>query len=323
MIAGLGLVTGCSSLELPFAQRRQLTRIGYLGGGTSGPYPALLEALREAMGDLGYVDGQTLALEYRFIDGALDRGPAFAAELVALKLDAILGNGQAQVEALKRATTTVPVVGVPLSGDPVGTGLVASLARPGANVTGLSTVANDTVAKRLQLLREVVPSLKQVAVIWNANNSSKAGEYREAQGAATTLGLVLSSAEIRGAGDFDSAFQSIVSARTDALLVFADPLVNGNAARIAAFARQQRLPSMYELRDGTQAGGLMNYGPNLPALFRRAAVYVDKIVKGTPPAEIPIEQPTVFDLAVNRQTAEVIGLTLPQSVLQQATEIIE
>ena len=321
-LAGSGLVTGCAVIELPFPQQPRIVRVGYLGGGTSGPYPALLQAFRDEMQRLGYVESRTLVFEHRFIDGALDRAPAFAAELVTLKPDVMLGNGLAHVEALMRATTSIPIVGVPLGGDPVGTGVVTSLARPGGNVTGLSTVASGTVSKRLQLLRELRPDLGSVAVLWNANNKSKVTEYQEAQAAAATLGLHLHAAPVRGLDDLDSALQAIAVARADALLALADPLVNGNSTRIAGFAIQQRIPSMFELRDGTVAGGLMNYGPNLTELFVRAAIYVDKIVKGTPPADIPVEQPTVFDLTINLRTADTIGLTVPQNVLQQAGEIL-
>ena len=321
-MTGLGLLAGCSGLNLPWQQQARVTRIGYLGGGTSGPYPVFLDAFRQAMRELGYVEGENITIEYRFVDGALGRAPAMAAELVALKLDVIVANGSAQVEAARVASNVVPIVGVPLGGDPVRVGLVASLARPGGNVTGLSTVASGTVAKRLQFLREVAPGLDRVAVLWNAGNSTKAAEYAEAEGAAATLGLRLLSAEVRGPGDFDGAFQAVTASGAGALMVLADPLVNGHGAQIAAVALRQRLPSMFEPRDGTDAGGLMNYGPSVIDLYRRAAIYVDKIVKGIAPAEIPVEQPTTFDVVINLRTADALGLTLPPSVLQEASELI-
>jgi putative ABC transport system substrate-binding protein len=320
-LAACGFTSGCGLPLGPWQQAARIPRIGYLGGGSSGPYPALLNEFRWALHELGYVEGQTIAIDYRFIDESPERAPAFAAELVGLNLDLIVANGAAQAAVLKARTATVPIVGVPLGGDPVGVGLVESLARPGGNVTGLSTVAGGTVTKRLQLLREATPSTSRVAVLWNPGNATKAAELKEAQAAAESLGLQLLSTEIRRPEDFEAAFQAVAEARADALALLAEPLANAHSARIAAFAIQQRLPSIHELRDFTDAGGLMSYGPNLTDLFRRAAVYVSKILKGTKPADLPVEQPTTFDLVINLRSARALGLTIPQSVLMQATEV--
>jgi len=272
---------------------------------------------------LGYVEGESILIEYRFTDSTPERAPAFAAELVGLNPDLIVANGGVPVAAAKAATTTIPIVGVPLGGDPVGTGLVATLARPGGNVTGLSTVAGGTIAKRLQLLREAVPSISRAAVLWNAINPVKAAEYKEAQAVAESLGLELLSTEVRGPNDFEGAFQAITSSRVDALVVLSETLTLAHSAWIAAFTVERRLSSIYETREFADAGGLMSYGLSLADLFRRAATYVDRILKGARPADLPVEQPTKFDFAVNLKTAQALGLTIPQGVLAQATEVIQ
>jgi putative ABC transport system substrate-binding protein len=226
------------------------------------------------------------------------------------------------VLAAKQATTTIPIV-MALGGDLVELGIVASLARPGGNVTGLSTVASNTIGKRLQLLKEAFQNISRVAIVWNPNSPAKPPEFREAQRMAPSLLLDLQSVEVRTADDFEEVFRLVSSSGADALVVLADGVTISQSARIADFALKRRLPAMYELREFTDAGGLMSYGVNRADLWRRAASYVDKILKGTKPADLPIEQPTKFDFVINLKTAQALGLTIPESVLQQATEIIQ
>jgi putative ABC transport system substrate-binding protein len=277
---------------------------------------AFVQRLRE----LGWTEGRTVAIEYRWGEGRNERFAELAAEFVRLKVDVIVTAGTANVIAAKQATSVIPIVFS--AGDPVGTGLIGSLARPGGNVTGLSTLATDLAGKRLELLREVVPSLSRVAVITNAGNPQAVLEMREVQASARTLGLEVVTPEIRRAEDIAPAFEAL-EGRADALLVVFDALVSTNRIRIGTLALGARLPTMHGNRDNVEVGGLMSYGPNLPDLWRRAGDYVDKILRGAKPADIPVEQPTKFDLVVNLITARALRLAVPPSLLARADEVIE
>jgi putative ABC transport system substrate-binding protein len=279
-----------------------------------------LAAFLQRLGELGWNDGRTVAIEYRWAEGRSERYAEFAAELVRLKVDVIVTSGIA-VPAAKLATTEIPIVFV-IAADPVGSGLVASLARPGGNVTGLSLQAPDLAGKRLELLRQIVPGLRRLAIMGNVGYRASVTEMGDAQAAARTLGLDIATSEIRSAADIEPAFESL-RGRADALYVCSDALVNVNQNRIAGLALTARLPTVSGYRDYVQSGGLMSYGPNIPDLCRRAANLVDKILRGAKPADIPVEQPTKFDLFVNLATAKALGITVPRMLLARADELIE
>ena len=321
-LAGLGLLSGCGLLPPQAQQPSKIPRIGLLqvhpGLEPSPQNRAFLEGLRE----LGYVEGQTIAIEWRFSDGRAERFPELAAELVRLPVDVIVTADPAAISAAKQATSTIPIV-MAVSGDPVGTGLIASLAQPGGNVTGLTNLAPELTGKRLQLLKEVVPGLSRVAALWNAANPAKSVEVRELQAAGGALGVRVRSLEVRSPDDFDPAFEAATRERPEALILIQDGLVVNIMPRIAEFATRMRLPTMGESPLFVEAGGLMSYGPSVLTIYRRAATYVDKILKGAKPGDLPVERPTRFEFIVNLRTARAIGLTIPESVLQQATEIIQ
>jgi putative ABC transport system substrate-binding protein len=269
----------------------------------------------------GWIDGHNLTIEYRWAEGRNERYPEIAAELVRLKVDVIVTSGTPSTLAAKQATSVIPII-FAVAGDPVATGLVASLAQPGGNVTGLSSQVSDTASKRLELLREVVPDLRRLAIIDNVGSPLMLLERDEVQAAACRFGLEVATSEIRRADDIAPAFDAL-KGRADGLYVCADPLINTNRTRFNILAVGARLPTMHSLREYVEAGGLMSYGPSLPDLFRRAADMVDKILRGRRPAEIPIEQATKFDLIINLTTAKVLGLTIPESFLLRADEVIE
>ena len=322
-LAGFGLRAGCGLPQSPWKQTARVPRIGYLGIGRAMPTSLLLDAFRRGLSDLGYVEGETIEIEYRFVDGRMEHAPALAAELVALKVDIIVTAGAEASIAAKGATSTIPIIGAILSPDPVATGLVASLARPGGNVTGLSAVPPTLSAKQLQILKEVLPDVDRVALLWNVGNPAKIAQAKDVQDVAPTLGLHMVTAEVRRDADFEAAYQAIRTARPGALLVLQDPLMAAHSAEIAAFAIEHRLPAMYEVRLDADAGGLMSYGIQSTERYYRAATYVDKILKGAKPADLPVEQPTHFDFVINLKAARSIGLPIPPAVLQQATEIIQ
>jgi putative tryptophan/tyrosine transport system substrate-binding protein len=271
--------------------------------------------------ELGWIEGRTIAIEYRWAEGRSERAAEIAAELVRLKVDVIVTSGTATVVAVKQATSVIPVVFASV-GDPVGTGLIASLARPGGNVTGLSNQTNDLGSKRLELLREVVPDLRRLAIIANVGNPAAVLEMVEVQAAARTLGLEVATFEIRRAEDIAPAFQAL-NEHADVLYVVFEPLVNTNRVRINTLALGARLPTVSGFREFVDAGGLMSYGPNNADLFRRAADYVDKILRGAKPADLPVEQPTKFDLVVNLTIAKILGLNVPPTLLARADQVIE
>jgi putative ABC transport system substrate-binding protein len=282
-----------------------------------------LEDFRQGLRELGYVEGKNIRLEVRWGEGKLDRLPGLAAELVRLEVDVILAATSPSVLAAKQATQTIPIV-MPVSSDPVGDGLVASFARPGGNITGLSMMAPELGAKRLQMLRELLPKLSHpIAVLWNPAYTGMAARFRETQREAPTLGMDVQSLEVRDSRELETAFDTINREHADALILLADPLTVSQRLRIVEFAAEARLPAIYETSAFTDVGGLMSYGPNIPELYRHAATYVDKILKGAKPSDLPIEQPTKFELVANLKTAKALGITIPPSILLQADKVIE
>ncbi|MGZ3318796.1 MAG: ABC transporter substrate-binding protein, partial [Isosphaeraceae bacterium] len=279
-------------------------------------------AFRQGLRELGWIEGQNIVIEYRFADGRLDRLPALAAEVVRLKVDIIAASPTPAALAAKNATGTIPIVFTSVP-DPVGLGLVASLARPGGNVTGLTySVGFNIFGKDLELLKEAVPKARRVAVLSNPASPSQPLTMREITDAARSLGLPLLLLEARGPGDFDGAFAAMAKERVGALFVVTDPAFIPHRARLAELTTKNRLPSIFTQREDAEAGALMSYGPSLSDIYRRAATYVDKILKGAKPADLPVEQPTKFELVINLKTARAIGLTLPQSLVQRADEVI-
>jgi putative ABC transport system substrate-binding protein len=315
---------GGAAAAWPVAARAQqagkLPTIGYLGQSTASAESHRVTSFVQRLRELGWTEGRTVAIEYRWGEGRNERFAEIAAEFVRLKVDVIVAAGSASAIAVKQATSVIPIV--VSMGDPVGTGLIGSLARPGGNVTGLSTLATDVAGKRLELLREVVPRLSRVAVITNAGNPQTVLEMHEVQASARTLGLEVITPEIRRAEDIAPAFEAL-EGHADALLVVFDALVSTNRIRIGTLALGARLPTMHGNRDNVEVGGLMSYGPNLPDLWRRAGDYVDKILRGAKPADIPVEQPTKFELVVNLITARALRLAVPPSLLARANEVIE
>ena len=309
----------------PLAARAQrpgkLPTIGFLGPATPSVEGQRVAAFVQRLRELGWIDGRDLAIEYRWAEGRNERYVEIAAEFARLKVDVIVTLGTIAVTAAKQATAVTPIVFAAVS-DPVGTGLVASLARPGGNVTGLSNQLPDTAGKKLELLREVVSGLRRLAIMANVSNPGVALEVDEVQAAARTFDLAVTTSQIRRVEDFASAFDAL-KGRADALYVCAEPLMNMNRVRINTLALGMRLPTMYGSREYVEAGGLMSYGANIPDLYRRAADFVDKILRGAKPGDIPVEQATKFDLIINLTTAKVLGLTIPESFLLRADEVIE
>jgi ABC-type uncharacterized transport system substrate-binding protein len=301
-------------------QRSGLPVIGVLGSTTLSSWSDWIPAFVQRLRELGWIDGRTVAIEYRWAEGRRERFTEMAAEFVRLKVDVIVTAGAEPVLALKQATSAVPIV-FAAAADPVGSGLVGSLGRPDGNVTGLSVQAPDLVGKRLELLREVVPGLRQVTIVANVASIGASLEMRELQALAGKLGLEAVTLEIRRAEDMAPAFEALKGA--EALYVCGDPLVSANRVRIVTFALAARLPTMYEHRAHVEAGGLMCYGPHFPDLWRRTAEFVDKILRGTKPADIPVEQPTKFQLVVNLTTAKALGLKLSEAFLLRADEVID
>ena len=303
------------------ADAQQAAKVWRIGILTNAPGPHW-DAFRQGLHQLGYVEGQDLAFENRWAEEGFGGLPALAGELVRLRVDLIVTQGTPAARAAKEATTTIPIVAASV-GDPVGTGLVASLARPGGNLTGLSDIAVDLSAKRLEFLKEVVPTAARIAVLWNPAHPTNPLQLREIEIAAHALGMTLQSWEVRGSDDLERTFAAMRKERAGVLVVLANPLMLRHRGRLADLAANNRLPAMYPFREYVEAGGLMFYGPSLSDLFRRAATLVDKILKGAKPADLPVEQPTRFELIINLKTAKTLGLAIPQSVLIRADEVIQ
>jgi putative ABC transport system substrate-binding protein len=326
-LIGLAVVLALSLTLAPLVaegqQAGKVYRVGLLSPGSSSdplvqPY---LDVFRRGLRELGYIEGQSITIEYRWAEGQYERLPDLAAELVRLRVDVIVAVAVA-VRAAKQATQTIPIV-MMSADDPVAAGLVASLARPGGNITGLSIIAHDLVAKQLQLLREVLPNVSLVAVLWNPANRSHALQLREAEAAAQALGVQLYTLEAQGPDEIDRAFAAMTRERVGALLVLLDSMLLLQRERIAHLAAKSRLPAVYGLRWHAEDGGLMAFGANQLVHSRRITSYVDKILKGAKPADLPVEQPTKFELVINLKTAKALGLTIPPSVLGRADQVIE
>jgi len=314
-------VAQCCAAE---AQAGKVWRIGFLGV-TSGPVPgsdpspnAFLRRLR----DLGYIEGKNIALEFRYSEGRTERYPVLAAELVNLKVDVLVAESTPAAIAAKQASSTVPIVMVSVD-DPVGAKLIDSLARPGGNITGLSLLAPELAAKRLDLLKQTLPKISRVAVLWNSANEGMRLRFRETQIAAPVLGVTLQSVTVQSPDDFNTVFAAMTRDRPESLLVLADTVTVANSRRTVEFATRNRVPAIYEWRGFVDAGGLMSYGVDFSEHFRRAVYFVDKILKGAKPGDLPVEQPSKFELVINLKTAKTLGLTIPQSLLLRADEIIQ
>jgi len=313
-------------IAAPLAVRAQqagkVHRIGFLGNSTPALEANLVGPFREGLRELGYVEGRNILLEYRWAEGKYERFPALIGELIALKVDVIVTAGTPAALAVRRATATIPLVMVAV-GDPVGTGLVASLALPGGNATGLTSIAPDLEGKRLEMLNAIVPKLSQVAILWNPDNAFHVKAEKEARAAAQVLRVHVHSVGVRTAEDLDRAFDTILRERPGAFIMLADRIFLHNRARIVDFAARNRLPAVYAYRELVEAGGLMSFGPNYADMHRRAATYVDKILKGAKPSDLPVELPTKFEFVINLKSAKALGLGVPQTVLLLADEVMQ
>ena len=303
-------------------QASKTAKIGILSATTPAALAPSVEAFKQGLRELGWVEEKSFVLEVRYGEGKVERLSELARELVALKMHVIVTPADLSIAAIKRETQTIPIV-MALSSDPVGAGFVASLARPGGNITGLSNISPELSGKRVELLREAVPGLSRLALLWNPEVRGAVLDYKEAASAARSLRVEVQSVEVSRAEDLDRAFSAITSQRAQALMLpGVNPVGFANRTQIVSFAQRNRLPSMFPTKEYVDSGGLMSYGPSLVDLFRRAAGYVDKILKGAKPADLPVQQPTKFELVINLKTAKTLGLTLPQSFLRRADEVI-
>jgi ABC-type uncharacterized transport system substrate-binding protein len=325
-LIGLAVVLTLNLTLAPLAADAQpagkVYRIAFLGTGSGAAQAYRVEALLVGLRDLGYVEGKNIVIEYRYADGKYDRLPDLAAELVRLKVDVIVTGGTQSTQAAMQATTTIPIVMVG-TGDPLRSGLVASLARPGGNVTGVTQLGAEVAGKRLQILKDTVPNVSRVAFLWNRANASHRPYFNDLQAAARGLRVTLQSVEVQEPYEFERAFAGMMLKRPDALIVTADGTHQLRQAWIVDFVAKRRLPTMYQLKEYVEAGGLMSYGASITDNYRRAAVYVDKILKGAKPADLPVEQPTKFELVINLKTAKTLGITVPHSLLLRADEAIQ
>ena len=320
VVLAFGLVAAPLAAEAQ--QTRKVYRIGMLETIAASLNAANLQAFRQELRALGYVEGQNLAIEYRSAEGQAERFLGLAEELVRLQVDLIVTRGTPATSAAKKATATVPII-MAASGDPIGVGLVPNLARPGGNVTGLSSITTELGGKRLELLREALPTFSHVALLWNPTNLAARNDWKEADAAARALGLMPVSLEVRKSEDFGPAFETARKRRADVMVVILDGLVQNHQRQIVDLARRHRLPDVYASREFAEAGGLLSYGVSYSDLYRRAAIYIDKIFKGAKPADLPVEQPTKFELVINLKTAKALGLTIPPSLLLRADHVIE
>jgi putative ABC transport system substrate-binding protein len=303
-------------------QPTKIPRIGFLGTASPSTISARIEAFRQGLRELGYVEGKSIVIEYRWAEGKFDRLPALAAELVRLKLDVIVTTGSTSTRAAKEATNTIPIV-MTQDTDPVGLGYVASLARPGGNITGLSTLAPEVSGKRLELLKEIIPKLSRVAVLGISTRPGNAQSLKEVELAAGAFKVQVQYLDVLDVKDIETAFRATTKGHAEAILVLQGPLFISHRIQIVDLAAKSRLPATYNVPDFVHAGGLMSYGVSIPDLFRRAAMYVDKILKGAKPADLPVEQPTKFEFIINLKAAKQIGLTIPPNVLARADRVIK
>jgi len=319
-LASLGLLSGCAALPIGPQRPARLPRVGYLD--SSGSQDRA-DGFRQSLADHGYVEGRNIVVEWRDPEGQLDRLPGLAAELVGLPVDVLVASGASTIRPLKAATATIPIV-MAMSFAPVEAGFVASLARPGGNITGLTHISRELIGKRLELFKAAVPGLSRVGVLWSPDNTDRAVEFELAEEAARALGLEVRSLEVRDHGALEAAFERASAEPVDGLfLLDSAELTVGNPTRVGALALRHRLPMSSGQRRPLEAGGLLVYGANIRSLNRRAAGYVDRILKGADPAEMPVERPATFDLVINLKTARELGLTIAPSLLQQATEVIQ
>ena len=310
----------CASAQAQ--QPKKVQRIGYLSGPSPSTSPDRIEAFRHGLRELGYVEGKNIVIESRYAEGKFDRLPTLAAELVRLKVDIIVTAGPQATRPAKQATSMIPIV-MAQDPDPVGNGFVASLARPGGNITGLATFAPELSGKQVELLKEIVPNLSRVAVLGTSTNPGNAQSLREVEVAAKAFGVKLQYLDILSPNDIETAFRAASKGRADAILLLPGPVLNLQRAQIANLVVKGRLPAIYPQTEYTEVGGLIYYGANTPDLYRRAATYVDKILKGAKPADLPVEQPTKFEFIINLKAAKQIGLTIPQRVLARADRVIK
>jgi putative ABC transport system substrate-binding protein len=321
-IFALAVIGLLSSAPEAAAQSAKVQRLALLSPATAASMAPRMDAFKSGLRELGYTEGRNLAIEYRWAEGRQERLPALAAELVRLKPDIFVAHGVVAVQALQKANAAAPIVCV-ACGDLLSTGMVASLSRPGGNVTGVTILAPEASGKRLELLKEMIPGVSRIAVLWNAANPVAVPELKETQAAARRLNLQVQSYGIKDASELEATFAAMRKGRVDALVVLSDAMLFGRRVQVAGLAAAQRLPAISFTGEFAKAGGLMGYGADLSIVTRRAATYVDKIIKGAKPGELPIEQPNKFDLIVNLKTARALGLTIPRSVLLRADELIE
>ena len=315
-------VVGLALATFRLAEAQQPAKVGYLSGNSPSGISARSEAFRQGLRELGYVEGKNIVIEYRYAEGKLDLLPALAAELVRLKVDVIVTAGPAATRPAREATSTIPIV-MGFDNDPIGNGFVSSLARPGGNITGLSSLAPEISGKQVELLKEIVPRLSRVAVLGSSTTPGNAQALKEIELAAGALKVQLQYLGVLATKDIETAFQAASKGRAGAVLVLPSPLATRQRAQIAGLAAKSRLPAIYPQSDYMDAGGLMFYGPSLTVLFRRAATYVDKILKGGKPADIPVEQPMKFEFIINLKAAKQIGLMIPPNVLARADRVIK
>jgi ABC-type uncharacterized transport system substrate-binding protein len=303
-------------------QPKKIPRIGFLVATSPSAFSARIEAFRQGLRDLGYVEGKNIGIEYRYADGKLDRLPDLAAELVRLNVDIIVTAGPTDTKAAKKATNTMPIV-MGFDTDPVGNGFVTSLARPGGNITGLSSLAPELSGKQLELLKEIVPKLSLVAVLGTSTNPGKPQQLKEMELAAKAFGVKFQYLDVLGPKDIETAFRAVSKGRAEGVLVLGGPVLISHRTQVVDLAVKSRLPAIYNVAEFVEAGGLMTYSTSFTDLYRRAATYVDKILKGAKPADLPVEQPTKFELIINLKTAKQIGLTIPPNVLARADKVIK
>ena len=319
------LALGGTAVAWPHAARGQqngkLPTIGFIGPSTASADVTRRAALKQRLGELGWIEGRTVTIEYRWAEGNVARAGEIAADYVRQGVDVIVISGDAQVRAVKKVTATIPIV-IAAAADPVGNGLVESLARPGGNATGLSRQLPDSTGKRLELLREIVPALKRIAILFNGANPLTTPELESAEAAARTLGLAPVRVEVRRAEEIQPAIEQL-RGQAEALYVCIDPFINTNGVRINSLALAARLPTMHSSRDNIEAGGMISYGPDIADLFRRAGEFVDKILRGSKPGDIPVEQPTKFELVINLKAAKTLGLDIAPALLARADEVVE
>lgn len=322
LLIAFGAVVMSRPVAVMAQQSAKLRRIGFLSPFARAVTVSSEDAFRQGLRELGWIEGQNIAIEYRYAEDKTERLPDLVTDLVRLKVDVIVASVGVDALAAHKVTQTIPIV-MAAGGDPVATGIAASLARPGGNVTGSSQMSHELAGKRLELLKEIVPKLSRVAVFWNPQRTPSTVNWNEMQLPARRLGVQLHSLEVRSADDYEKAFDEAIKARASALILTPDPLIDAHLRQIAEFATKNRLPSIFHLTQFVEAGGLAAYGVNRPELFRRAANYVDKILKGARAGDLPIEQAHKFELALNLRTAKAIGISIPQSLLLRADKVIE